>query len=290
MTDGVAVVWSDDAETDGDWVPELGTFTNTSGAGWHRDSGTSVRANYYFVEWRNFDGFDAGLQYAYDTTYSHDAWLVEKIRYNAPGMLVWYRDTTWGNVNHVTATTTALPSYGSKGGLLLVDSHFDPFRREGVAADKDPSTLNNLPSRPQSSNVAFGLHPTYPFRECFELLPSEPFSSYCTDFGAQPGLSTFTDSLGWYPGLELRDTGALFNRDIDASTVIASRDNMPYSVRIVDQRGAPLPDLYGLDIGIGSLLGSGNPGDDGVAYGVTVEVQNTFKGNTYAQIRVTPAQ
>ena len=44
-------------------------------------------------------------------------------------MLVWYRDTTYGNDNMVTPTTTALPSTGSKGGLLLVDSHFDPFRR-----------------------------------------------------------------------------------------------------------------------------------------------------------------
>ena len=289
VTDGTTAVWSDDAETDGDWVPELGTFTNTSGAGWHRDSGTSVRAHYYLAEWRNFDGFDAGLQYAYDTTYSHDAWLVEKIRYNAPGMLVWYRDTTWGNVNHVTATTTALPSTGSKGGLLLVDSHFDPFRRQGEAAAKDPSTLNNLPSRPQSSNIAFGLHPTYPFRECFELLPAEPFSSYCTDFGSQPGVSTFTDSLGWYPGLEVRNTGALFFRDIDASTVIPSRDNAPYTVRIVGETGNPLPQFYGLDVGVGALTGSGNPGDAGVAYGVTIEVQKAAKDNSYAQIRVTPA-
>jgi len=290
VTDGVTTVWSDDAETDGDWVPSLGTFTNTSGAGWHRDSGTSVRAHYYLAEWRNFDGFDAGLQYAYDTTYSHDAWLVEKIRYNAPGMLVWYRDTTWGNVNHVTATTTALPSAGSKGGLLLVDSHFDPFRRQGEAAVKDPSTLNNLPSRPQSSNAAFGLHPTYPFRECFELLPAEPFSSYCTDFGSQPGVSTFTDSLGWYPGIEIRPGPRIFFRDIDASTVIPSVGNTGYSTRVVDADGNPLPDWYGVDLGIGSLLGTGNPGDEGVSFGVTIEVQKTAKDNSYAQIRVTPAQ
>jgi immune inhibitor A len=221
VTDGVAAVWSDDAETDGDWTTELGTFTNTSGAGWHRDSGTAVKAHYYLAEWRNFDGFDAGLQYAYDTTYSHDAWLVEKIRYNAPGMLVWYRDTTWGNVNHVTATTTALPSTGSKGGLLIVDSHFDPFRRQGEAAVKDPSTLNNLPSRPQSSNATFGLHPTYPFRECFELLPAEPFSSYCTDFAAQPACRR-SRSRWLVPGHRDLPWSRIFFRDVDASTVIPS--------------------------------------------------------------------
>ena len=61
---------------------------------------------------------------------------------------------------------TSLPSEGAKGGLLIVDSHFDPLRRTGAAAALDPSTLKNLPSRPQSSNAAFGLQPTYPFKEC----------------------------------------------------------------------------------------------------------------------------
>ena len=291
VTDGTTVVWTDDAETDGDWVPELGTFTNTTGAGWHRDSGTSNRAHYYMAEWRNFDGFDAGLQYAYDTTYSHDAWLVEKIRYNAPGMLVWYRDTTWGNVNHVTATTTALPSTGSKGGLLLVDSHFDPLRREGLAAEKDPSTLNNLPSRPQSSNAAFTEQQqrTYPFRECFELLPAEPFSSYCTDYKSMQGVSVFTDAQGWYPGIEVRGE-SLFFRDIDASTVIPSVDNAPYSTRVVDHKGRLLRQLFGLDVGLGSLLGSGNPGDEGVALGVRIEVQKAAKDNMSATVNVTPVQ
>jgi immune inhibitor A len=296
VNDGTADVWTDDAETDGDWVPELGTFTDTTGAGWHRDSGTSVRAHYYLAEWRNFDGFDAGLQYAYDTTYSHDAWLVEKIRYNAPGMLVWYRDTTWGNVNHVGLTTTAPPSAGSKGGLLIVDSHFDPFRRQGEAAAKDPSTLNNLPSRPQSSNAAFSLNPTYPFRECFELLPAEPFSSYCTNFGAQPGLSTFTDAQTWYPGIEVRPpltpggNPRFFFRDVDASTVLPSVGNQVYSTRVVDEAGVLLPEWYGADLGIGSPLGTGNPGDDGVNFGVKIQILKAAKDNTYAQIRVTPAQ
>ena len=292
VTGGGATAWSDDAETDGDWVAEVDTFTNTTGAGWHRDSGTSVRAHYYMAEWRNFDGFDKGLQYAYDATYSHDAWKVEKIRYNAPGMLVWYRDTTYGNNNHVTSNLSALPSEGSKGGLLLVDSHFDPFRRQGVAADKDPSTLNNLPSRPQSSNAAFGLQSTYPFTECFELLPAEPFSEYCTDFGAQNAVKKFTDTKGWYPGIEVRGTAqapAFFYRDVDASTVVPSVGNQPYSTRVVDANGNLLPVWFGEDLGLASVLGTGNPADDGVAFGVSLEVKKAAKNKSYAQIRVVPA-
>ena len=62
-------------------------------------------------------------------------------------MLVWYRDTALGDVNHVTGQMTALPSYGAKGGLLIVDSHFDPLRRTGEAAEKDPS-VTEQPAQP----------------------------------------------------------------------------------------------------------------------------------------------
>jgi immune inhibitor A len=288
VTTDAVETWSDDAETDGDWTATVTTFTNTTGAGWHRDPGVTTGNHYYLAEWRNFDGFDKGLQYTYDSTYLHDAWKVEKIKYNAPGVLVWYRDTTYGNDNHVTSNLAALPSHGAKGGLLLVDSHFDPLRRQGVAADKDPSTLNNLPSRPQSANSAFGLSPTYPFTECFELLPAEPFSEYCTDFAAQSPVSTFTDSQGWYPGFEVRPDGRLFYRDVDASTVVPSEGNQEYSVRLVDSNGNPLPDLYGIDLELGnSITGSGNPADDGVAIGVSIQVLNAKKDRV--TVHVVPA-
>ncbi|MFL5651011.1 MAG: immune inhibitor A domain-containing protein [Chloroflexota bacterium] len=288
VTDGATTIWTDDAETDGDWTGTVESFTDTTGAGWHRDSGTSVRTQYYLAEWRNFDGFDKGLQYTYDSTYLHDAWKVEKIKYNAPGMLVWYRDTTYGNDNHVSDTTFDLPSTGSKGGLLLVDSHFEPFRRQGTAADKDPSPLDNLPSRPQSSNAAFGVTPTYPFKECYEALPDEPFSEYCTDFAAQAPVRKFTDTKGWYPGLELRSDGLYF-RDDDASTVVPSVGNAPYSTRIVDPNGNPLTQFYGRDLGSNIVLGTGNPGDDGVAFGVSIEVKRVAKDNSYATVTVVPA-
>jgi immune inhibitor A len=290
VTGGGATTWSDDVEgaDNNGWTPVVSTFTNTTGAGWHKDTGTMVKAHYYMVEWRNYDGFDKGLQYAYDTNYSHDAWKVQKIKYNAPGMLVWYRDTTWGSVNHVTATTTALPSTGSKGALLLVDSHFDPFRRTGEAAVKDPSTLNNMPSRPQSSNAAFGLVNTKPFTECFELLPAEPFSEYCTDIPAQAPVSKFTDELTWYPGIEIRNNGGIFFRDIDASVVVPSVGNEGYSTRVVGETGDPRPDWYGADLGIGSLLGTGNPVDDGVSFHTIFEVLEVKNGNQAAKIHIVP--
>jgi immune inhibitor A len=284
LTSGETVVWSDDVETgENGWTTEVTSFAGTTGPGWTIDTGTSEYAQYYLVEWRNFDGFDEGLKYGYDTVYSTDAWKVDKVAYNAPGALVWYRDTTFGNANHVAANTTALPSGGAKGGLLIVDSHFDPLRRIGEAADIDTSTLNNMPTRTQSSDAAFSLTSTYPFTECITgaVLTDE----YCTDIGARAGVSTFTDDQGWAPGIEIRGS-SLFFRHRDGSVVVPSVGNSPYTTRVVDQDGNPLTDLYGLSVS-GMTLGSGNPADSGVGYGTVVKVKKAFTGNTAALIEIT---
>jgi immune inhibitor A len=286
-------VWTDDVESgDAGWATTVGTFVEGTplGAGWRIDTGTAENNHYYLAEWRNFDGFDEGLKYAYDTTYSSfGPWKVEKIRYNAPGMLVWYRDTTYGDQNPVLATTYDLPSVGSKGGLLVVDSHFDPLRRTGRAAEKDPSTLNNVPSRPQSSNAAFGQE-TYPFKECLAEVEGERWQrEYCTRFRSQPAVRTFTDAKGWYPGIEHRAELAnpWFFRDADASVVLPNRGNEPYSVRVVDENGEPLEELYGTDLGLGVPLGDGNPTDP---FGVMLRVLRSTHDDMVGLIGVRPAE
>ncbi|MBM7492063.1 immune inhibitor A [Micromonospora luteifusca] len=290
VTGGGATTWSDDVEGGANgWTATVGTFVDTTGGGWKVSSGTEVHAQYYLAEWRNFDGFDKGLQYAYDTIYSHEAWKVDRISYNAPGMLVWYRDTALGDVNHVTGQMTALPSYGAKGGLLIVDSHFDPLRRTGAAATKDPSVTDNLPSRPQSANAAFTLQKTYPFTECLEAA-GEPYSAYCTKFKAQPAVKSFTDAKGWYPGIEMRD-GAPYARDNDASVVLPSRNNAPYTTRVTHPDGSPAPEFYGVTLSGGAIvLGTGNPGDQGVNYGVSLTIKKAARDNSSATIFVTPAK
>ncbi|MGR2752442.1 immune inhibitor A domain-containing protein [Agromyces arachidis] len=284
VTSGTDTVWTDDVESgDNGWTAAVSTFVDTTGPGWRTDSGTSSKAHYYLVEWRNFDGFDEGLKHAYDTVYSGEAWKVDKFAYNAPGALVWYRDTTFGNTNHVTASATAMPSAGAKGGLLIVDSHFDPLRRTGDAAAKDPSTLKNLPSRVQSSNAAFGLQETYPLKEC---VVDAAYTEYCTEIPALPAVSTFTDDQGWTPGIEYRN-GRLFWRHIDASAVVPSVDNQPYTTRVVDAAGNPVEALFGTDLGF-TVLGTGNPVDAGVSYGTVVEVKKTLEDDRAALISITP--
>lgn len=282
LTAGGADVWTDDVESgDNGWTATAGTFTDTTGAGWVRDTGTQVKAQYYLVEWRNFDGFDEGLRYGYTTVYSDAGWKVEKVPYNAPGALVWYRDTAYGDSNQVTSNLTNLPSYGAKGGLLLVDSHFDPLRRTGAAAEMDPSVTKNISSRAQSSNAAFGLTPTLPFKDC---LVDAKFNEACTDFAAQAPVKSFTDDQGWVAGLEVRD-GQLFNRLRDASVVVPSVDGAPYSTRVVNPDGTPATDLYGHDLGF-TTLGTGNPADAGVGYGTVVTVKKSLQNNTAALLTV----
>jgi immune inhibitor A len=286
LTSAGAEVWSDDVEGgENGWETEVASFTTTTGPGWRIDTGTSVKAQYYLVEWRNYDGFDEGLKYAYNSTYSVGAWKVEKLAYNAPGALVWYRDTTYGSSNQILTNEAALPSYGAKGGLLIVDSHFDPLQRTGPAADADPTTLNVMPSRAQSSNAAFGLVDTKEFTECFT---NAALTEYCTDVAAQAPVSTFTDDQGWVPGFALRESdGALFYRDRDASAVVPSVGNARYTTPLYDLQGNRLPAYDGLDVGVGPF-GSGNPADSGVGYGTVITVQKAMDGNRAALISITP--
>jgi immune inhibitor A len=293
-------VFSDDAEAENGWTKTVASFTTTTGAGWRLDSGTRESPHYYLAEWRTRDGFDRGLRFAYDAVFrptdpaAAGAWRVEKLQYNAPGMLVWYRDTSYGTANAPTATTLDLPSAGSKGGLLLVDSHFDPLRHRGTAAEHyvdeehDPQTLKNVPVRVQSSDNAFTTWGTYAARDCF-IEPGNMETVYCTRFGRRGPVSSFTDALGWYPGIEARG-GAFTFRDQDGSVVIPSRRNQPYSTRVVNQNGDPVPSLYGTRLLDGRVvLGSGNPGDEGKQLGVTLSIVKTAPRNRSATIRVTAA-
>ncbi|MEU9835706.1 immune inhibitor A domain-containing protein [Streptosporangium sp. NPDC048047] len=287
LTNGGQTVWSDDVEGGNNgWTTSGGTFTNTHGQGWIVNDGYREISRFYLAEWRNFDGFDKGLQYTYTTNYSRDgAWKVEKVKYNAPGLLVWYRDSTYTN-NSIVGNLDLAPSIGSKGSLLLVDSHFDPLRRNGAGAEKDPTVLKNLPGRMQTSNAAFSFGKTYPFTECIEG-PGEPFSAYCSKLPAQNGVREFTDAKTWYPGFESRD-GNLYYRDFDASVVVPSKGDQPYSTRVVNPDGTPATDLYGTDLGDGHVLGSGNPGDEGKALGVKLKLISPLPGNLGAIVQVTP--
>jgi immune inhibitor A len=296
LTNGATVLWSDNTDTTNGWTTTVASFSGQStGAGWKLDPGKSQAAHYYLAEWRNLEGFDKGLSYAYDSTYTPTtpgtggAWRVEKVKYNAPGMLVWYRDTSYGNNNHVTSDVFGMPSTGSKGGLLLVDSHFDPMRHTGAAAahyTDGESDLENFPVRMNASDVAFTTWGTNTANDCFS--DASPADIYCTSHGNRGAVRSFTDAKGWYPGIEWHNPGFFF-RDIDGSVVIPSKNNEMYSTRVVNADGSPATSQYGRLLAGGAIrLGSGNPGDEGKQLGVSFTINSTGQGNKYATVHVTP--
>jgi len=286
-----AIGFSDDAESGpGDWVSDAQAFVGTPGAGWIMTTGTFMFPHYYLAEWRNLDGFDLGLKYTYDSTflrYDTGEWLVERVSYNAPGMLVWYRNTRYP-INDVGNHLYDPPSLGAKGRLLVVDSHFDPLRRiPGTGG----CVLCNLLSRPQSSNAAFNRWGTYPFQEGFEeadgtIVPSP--------IDAQPGVDAFTDALGWVPGIEVRlDLGGFYFRDDDASVVVPSAGGADYDWRVVWPDGSPAYDFYGYGWGSGDprdgfTAGAYDPNvpNEGVEVGTQVEIVNVAKDNSWATVHI----
>jgi immune inhibitor A len=265
LTDDGTEVWSDDVESgDNGWTPEVTTLGASDGAGWIRTSGTFSYEQYYMAEWRNTVGFDKGLLSPYSTNFLVDGeWNVNRMPYNAPGMLLWHRDASH-SFNDLTNNLIDPPSIGSKGSVLLVDAHWNPRRLRGTAAAANPSLLDNLDSRAQAADVAFG--PTRrTFKYCTAASETDPYATACNVFGPRKGKNYFTDQRTWYPGFEYRpDLDAedpLFFRDVDASTVVPSKGNRLYTTRIVNKKGNVIRRLIGADLGDGHVAGTGHPKD-----------------------------
>jgi immune inhibitor A len=219
-------ILNDPVENQDGWTPELKTFANEPivGQGWQLSNGSELKPLYYLLEWRNFNGFDEGLRYTYNTIFSilrddgSDEWRVDKMASNVPGMLVWLRDTRYGNdpfgANQSVLDTgnqfTASPSEGAKAGLLVVDAHPEPLRAPmhstvdlGYGAYAFPP-LDNWNARVQTTNAAFNLHGTYGMTLTFATGEQTPETTVLTPtfYGALPAVSGFHDALGYFPGVE----------------------------------------------------------------------------------------
>jgi len=173
------------------------------------------------------------------------------------------------------------PSYGPKHALLIVDSHYWPLEWEGMGTSDAHLRLN---SRCQPGNSTFTLQDTtaYTVRrvgstDLGDVLETKTFEPL-------PGVAQFHDSLGYYPGLRYRpaDDGLYF-WDAPASLVVPAKNN--YTTRITWGDKTPLTDLYGYDMG-DTILGTGNPRDDGVQYGINIAVLDKAKNGSWGQIAV----
>ncbi len=277
VTDGVDTLFSDDFE---------GGAGNWDTNGWLVVPMTKSYARYYLVEWRNNSGFDQGLKYAYQTVYSDaDEWEVDRAPYTVPGMLVWFRDTSFAFDYDLGSNLMDGPSWGIKDAITIVDSHPFPYTFDYPAS----SGLGiQVSSRVNPANSAFTLGDTTPFTL---RLGYDPATGIYQDnpvetktFEAQPGVHAFHDSKGYYPGLMYSEvTSGLYWVDQDGGSVVPAKGD--YSTRIVDLNFDPFYPLFGAGVG-NTVLGTGNPVDDGVQYGVHIAPVQKAKDGSWALIKV----
>lgn len=263
ISDGDTVLFSDDVEGDGaGWMAD----------GWVLTPLVREYPRYYLAEWRNSSGFDKGLAYPYQTVYNDvDEWEVDRTPYTVPGLVLYLRDTAYATDYTLNDSTSDAPSMGPKHALLVVDSHYFPYEWDDYKYASGAGY--RLGARAQPGNSAFTLQPTTAFTARLGIDPAtgtyveEPLQT--KTFGPLPAVSQFHDSLGYYPGLLFAENGGLYYWDRPASVVIPAKDNYTTRITWVDQ--TPVYDLYGADLGT-TILGSGNPGDEGVQFGFHLAV------------------
>jgi immune inhibitor A len=143
-----------------------------------------------------------------------------------------------------------------------------------------------LNSRCQPGNATFTVQNTTPFtvrrsNVAGDILETKSFTSL-------PGVSQFNDALGYYPGLRYHvdpdpAKEGLYFWDAPASLVVPAKDSYTTSVTWDDK--SPATDLYGIDLG-DTILGSGNPGDAAVQYGLHLAVRANAKNGEWGIIQV----
>ena len=261
-------VWSDDVES-GDERLDPGRsrrWTDTTGAGWTRATGTADYEQYYLVEWRNHDGFDKGLRTPYTTNFFVDGeWNVNRLPYNAPGhaglaaRLGVHRSTT------STATSSTRRASGRRASCCWSTPTSTRRGCSGAAAEANPSLLDNLDSRAQANDVAFGPVGRYPFRYCFPSDPDGPVRHWratgsAGGQGARRSPTRRAGTRAWSTG-----PTSTRRRRCSSATSTPRRSsrragNEIYSTRIVDANGRLVPDLFGLDVRRRARARHGQPG------------------------------
>jgi immune inhibitor A len=273
LVDGATTLFTDDVENPpGDWTTDKFVIVPL----------TRIYPMYYLAEWRNLSGFDRGLAYPYATIYNNEAtneWQVDRCPYTAPGMLLWLRNGAYDFDYTLYDSLYNPPSYGPKHALLVVDSHYWPLEWEGMGTSEAHLRLN---SRCQPGNATFTVQKTTPFtvnrsNAAGDILETKTFTPL-------PAVSQFHDSLGYYPGLRYRpSTGGLYFWDAPASAVVPAMN--AYTTKITWGDKTPLTDFYGYDMG-DTVLGSGDPRDDGVQYGINIAVLDKAKDGSWGKIAV----
>lgn len=266
LTDNDGTIYENDLEEDfSDWTNE----------GWGTVPLTNTFTRYYLLEWRDDNGFDQSLNDPYQFQWSNPDDLplenyVDRLPATTAGLQVSYRDTSQGFDYTLGDSLLEGQTIGTKFGHLVVDSHFWPKRFDYPDPNADDLVGVKLTGRVQSGDALFGHTPT---NEWYSRLNYNPNTGEALDEKTWPSEApkpAFHDSYGYYPGLFFsEETGFVYFVDNAASVALPASG--PYSTRITDVDGNLLTDLFGATVS-GFPLGTGNPGDDHVHFGLHVEV------------------
>ncbi len=282
--------WVDNVKLDGALIDDFESAdgsTNTfpgwtsktnAASGWHVAPISRLFANYYLVEWRAKTKYDQMVKTAYVTMYNNPAtneWQVARVPYNIPGALLYYRNAKYPTGYSQRGYYGDPPSFGPKNKLLVVDMNPGPLRYGTTA----PYTAY-LNSRSASYDAALTLQDTQAFTLTQINAAPAPISGTFV-YPVEKAVTKFSDGLGYYAGFYAGApcaAGYICYANRDGSAVIPARGK--YSTRVTDYDGNPLYDYYGAGFSP-SWLGSGNPRDDNVQYGVNIELLSKAGDDAY---------
>ncbi len=269
-----AVLFEDDAESgDAKWTYQ---------GPWQRSNGEMVFKHNIYLQWRNVSKTGG-----YDSALGESRWRFGPAN---SGLLVWYNNTFYTD-NEVFSYLTDYPGWGPKGNTLVVDAHPEPYRDPDLVAMGYNNEGGNLTSRGQMRDAPFSLNDSVSFEH------TDPYQAGALKhtYPGRPAVSSFHDSMGYYPGAEYVNRGPAYpptqfkwvTRQWDASTVVPAKAfygiKAPGYTANEQFRFACSPYLSGPNTGylgcywygasgLGYAGGTGNPGDIAGQYGWHVEI------------------
>jgi immune inhibitor A len=288
-------VFFDDAEAgDANWTYEFP---------WIRTNGVSTYSQNFYLQWRNVN--DNG---GYDAALGDSRWRFGPAN---TGLLMWYNNNIYRD-NEVWDHLFDDPSLGPKGRMLVLDSHPEPDRDPYLVDMGFDNEGGNIHHRSLMRDAPFTLMDTV----SYTLGP--PYVTESTWYEGRPAVSSFHDSMGYYPGAEYARRGPAYDptqfkwltKQWDASGVVPATGVYPLSAMGYDGTGAnpsssdrefrfrctPYLDgpfagylscyWFGSGVGLGYEGGTGNPGDYGLQYGWHVELIEEAEDHTWATVRI----
>jgi immune inhibitor A len=278
--------WLDSLHLDGTLIDDFKTATlpstfpgwTNSTHGWVVVPTTKSYTNYYLLEWRSKTKYDRMVETcAVYTFYDEDESRVERVPYNIPGTLLYYRNHKYGSTYSMIQNHYDPPSIGPKYQLLVVD-----MNNTKMPIGDTGWTFNTSVA---SYDAALTLQPSKEFTisKVAGVRGKGPYT-----YPSKPAVKEFNDSKGYYAGLYagLPCTGWMCWNNFAGSAVIPAKDF--YSTRITHSDGTPYSELYGWTRADGHSYGSGNPGDEDMQHGLRIRLLSKTSDNKKVKLVINP--